>query len=297
MPVLNGKVAIAGCRRTSDSDPSDLYPDPDATQLQSSLRSLGATATFVSWDDPQVEWHTFSHVLVSSTWDSVDRPREYLGWIGHVAGESTLVNPAAVIEWGLDKGHQRHLAAAGVPVIPTDWIAPGDGWAPPAVEFVVKPAVSAGGRSTARYHAGDTDALAHVGSLHLAGQTVMVQPYLSSIDVEGEVNIVLLGGEYSHAVQKRPVLTAGEGVVERPWERMSWDGLTTPSQRALEIATMAVAVLQDAVGVVPTYARVDLVRDAECAPRVLEVEVVDPNLSFDLAPTAADELAARLIRI
>ena len=53
----------------------------------------------------------------------------------------------------------------------------------------------------------------------------MVQPFLSNIDVEGEADLVFFDGDFSHAVLKRPVLIAGEGVVERPWERMAWNGL------------------------------------------------------------------------
>ncbi|MGH9095526.1 MAG: hypothetical protein ACRDXE_10230 [Acidimicrobiales bacterium] len=79
---------------------------------------------------------------MSSTWDSVDRPAEYLGWARSVAGVSRLINPTEVLDWDLDKVYLRELEAAGVPVIPTTWVAPGDAWEPPErSEFVVKPSV------------------------------------------------------------------------------------------------------------------------------------------------------------
>jgi hypothetical protein len=78
-------VAVACCRRSDDADPSDLYPDPDAGPLQAALGRLGAESTLLSWDDPAVGWESFSHVVVSSTWDSVDRPGEYLDWARSVS--------------------------------------------------------------------------------------------------------------------------------------------------------------------------------------------------------------------
>ena len=63
---------------------------------------------------------------------------------------SELVNPAAVIEWNLDKTYLRQLEASEVPIIPTTWVMPDDDWQPPdRGEFVIKPSVSAGGRNTA----------------------------------------------------------------------------------------------------------------------------------------------------
>jgi glutathione synthase/RimK-type ligase-like ATP-grasp enzyme len=294
--VMNATVAIACCRRTAESDPDDLYPDPDADPLQSALDGLGASSMLVSWDNPNAKWGSFSHVLVSSTWDSVDRPDEYLAWARAVSAETALVNSETVLAWGLDKLHQAQLAAAGVPVIPTTWIKPGDAWSLPESDYVVKPAVSAGGRNTARYIGGDSTAIAHVEALHLAGQTVMIQPYLSAIDDKGEVDVIFFDAEVSHAVLKKPLLTAGEGVVERPWERMAWDGIATLTGEQLNVAKATIAVMCDALAEAPAYARVDLITGPDGTPLVLEVEVVDPYLSLDMDPSAATRLASALLR-
>lgn len=290
---------MACCRRSADADPSDLYPDLDAGPLQVALRDLGAESTLVSWDDPTVAWGGFSHVVVSSTWDSVDRPTEYLDWARDVSNVSLLVNPVKVIEWNLDKAHQRELAAAGVAVIPTAWVAPGDAWEPPETsEFVVKPSVSAGGRSTARYAAGDVAAVGHVRRLHAAGQTVMVQDYLPSIDIEGEVDLIFFAGRFSHSVLKKPALRAGQGVIDRPWERMEWSGLTAPTPKQLEAAESVLEVVRAGVGAgePPAYGRVDLIAGAHGEPLLLEVELIDPYLSLDMEPAAAARLAQVLIR-
>jgi hypothetical protein len=279
-----------------DADPSDLYPDPDAGPLRAALREIGAESRLVSWDDLGAPWESFSHVVISSTWDSVDRPVEYLAWARSVSMVSTLSNPVEIVKWNLDKVHQRELGDAGVPVIPTFWIWPGDSWQPPSIsEFVVKPSVSAGGRDTARYAGGDAAALGHVRGLQARGQTVMVQDYLSAIDEEGEVDLVFFAGTFSHAVLKRPALRTGGGVVERAWERMAWAGLVTPSTKQLAVADLVVAFISARFERPPAYSRVDLISGPGGDPLVLEVELIDPILSLDMEPDAAARLARAVV--
>ena len=75
---------------------------------------------------------------------------------------------------------------------------------------MVKPSISAGSRDTARW-ADPADVLTHATELAAAGRTAMVQPYLASVDDAGETAMLFLGGAFSHAVRKGPLL-AREGV-------------------------------------------------------------------------------------
>src|SRR3954447_14156857 len=96
-------VAIVCCRASDSAAPTDLYPDPDLDLLGDALSGMGALWVAVSWDDPAVDWSSFGCVFVSSTWDSVDRPVEYLQWTRRVSARSVLVNSSEVITWALDK--------------------------------------------------------------------------------------------------------------------------------------------------------------------------------------------------
>jgi len=275
----------------------DLYPDPDGPPLRQALERLGATTTAVSWDDPVVDWASFRRVVVSSTWDGVDRPVEYRAWVRAVSAVSVLVNPAQTIEWNLDKQHQKGLADAGVPVIPTTWVEPDQAWDPPSVQFVIKPSISAGGRSTARYASTDARrAAAHLRSLQEAGQTVMVQEYMGSVERDGELDLVFIDGEFSHAVHKKPVLRLGEGIVDHPWERMAWSGVATPNSEQFSVARESMRIVSELLGEVPTYGRVDLIGGPEGDPLVLEIELIDPYLSLEMVPEAASRLADSVLR-
>jgi glutathione synthase/RimK-type ligase-like ATP-grasp enzyme len=151
---------------------------------------------------------------------------------------------------------------------------------------VVKPSVSAGARDTARWSERSA-ALAHAAELTGGGRTAMVQPYLSSVDAEGETAMLFLGGRFSHAVRKAPLLGRGEGVRQ---DRDSRGELSrtepTTGQRDL-----AGSVL-DAVGALvpgaapPLYARIDLVHDDDGRPVILEVELTEPSLFLPQAPEA-----------
>jgi len=251
----------------------------------------------VAWDDPEIDWAMFDAVVIRSTWDSVDRPHDYLRWTREVASATHLINSPATVEWGLDKRYLVDLEQMGVPVVPTVWVQPGMAWESSPREFVVKPAISAGSRNTVRYSPNDVgQARAHVDQLHAVGQTVMVQDYYPTVENSGELNIVFIDGVRLHAVRKGPMLELGAGVVERPWERITWWGLSDPNEMEISVAEHTMARVFEHLGEKVVYGRVDLILDPAGQPLVNEVELVDPVLSLTLAPNAATKLAGAVAR-
>jgi len=161
-----------------------VFTDPDEALALTALDQAGIEATMAVWDDPGVPWGDFDLVVVRSTWDYTARHGAFLEW---AAAVPRLANPFAVLAWNTDKHYLADLERAGVPVIETRWLEPGD---PPTFfdrPFVVKPAVGAGSRDAQRYEPGETGAAAeHVARLHAAGTTAMVQPYLEEVERGGE---------------------------------------------------------------------------------------------------------------
>jgi O-ureido-D-serine cyclo-ligase len=139
------------------------------------------------------------------------------------------------------------------------------------------------------FSVGTWTARAHVLRLLDAGRTVMVQPYQSAVDTQGEVGLVLFGGEFSHAMAKGPLLRPGAGIRGNLWEHEKIDAIVpTDLQRATAHAALAAAehLLRPT-----TYARVDLVSSADGSPAVLELELLDPALFFENQPSAATRFA------
>ena len=259
---------------------------------QELARLLGAD--WVVWDDPAVAWEAYDRVVVRSTWDCSARPEAFAAWFFALPD---VRNPAEVLRFGLDKAYLGELAEAGLPVVATTFLAPGA----PALdvvadvaEVVVKPSVGSGARGAGRFLARDADAIAgHVAALHAAGRTAMVQPYLSAVDVHGEVALLYAGGSFSHAGAKAALLQPGRvgsatGVSHPGLRRHE------PGGAERELADAVVAWVGERFGGPPAYARVDLVQDDLGLPVVLELELVEPNLFLGVAPEAAERFAAAL---
>ena len=240
-----------------------------------------------------MDWREFRAVVVRSTWDYADRRDAFLAW---AACPRQLMNARAVIEWNTDKRYLRALAAAGIPVVPTTWIEPGT----PNVEtqlpsgpVVVKPSISAGARNTSRYAAGDAaDAGAHVDRLLAEGRTVMIQPYVPSVDSAGETGLIYVDGVFSHAIRKGPVLHAPGVATDDLWAPEDISSREPgPAERAVADATLDRLPWPRAKLV---YARVDIVRSDDGAPMLLELELAEPSLFLQFGDKAADRLAAAI---
>ena len=201
-----------------------------------------------------------------------------------------MLNPLEVLRWNTDKRYLGDLAAAGLAVIPTCFLGPTDSFEPPRPPFVVKPAVSNGARDTAWYRAGDADeASAHVRRLQSSGRSVLIQPYLASIESAGEAALVFLGGCYSHSIRragslKRPGLTPGGAVP--PSDVRAYE--PTRAERELAAEVMA-CVPGGPSGLL--FGRVDLVPAPGGTPMVLEAELTEPALFLDSSEGGVGRLA------
>ena len=259
--------------------------DDDEAHALSGLRRAGVVVDVVAWDDPAVRWGSYDRAVLRSTWDYVQRLDEFLAWLTAVEQQTDLRNPPAMVRWNLDKRYLAELGRAAVPVPDTAFVAPGEPATFSTGEFVVKPAVGAGSRDAASYGPDQHDAAtAHVRRLHAAGTVALVQPLLRSVAVDGEWDLVFLGGRYSHAANKRVALPRA-GLVDDLFAKETVTPHVADAEQ-IEVARRAVDVAAERFGM-PFYARVDLVRDDRGESRVLELELVEPSLFLSQAPPEA----------
>jgi glutathione synthase/RimK-type ligase-like ATP-grasp enzyme len=268
---MKARVALATCAEIPQGD-------EDFPALVAELAAFGVKAVPAVWD-AAVDWDSFDLVVLRSTWDYAERREEFLRWAGSVP---RVLNPVAVLEWNTDK--ERYLidlAAAGVPIVATRFAAPGELLDLPGERFVVKPAISAGGRSSAWFAPGEANAArALIARIHGEGRTAMVQPYLGQAV---ETALVYVDSEYSHALRRVvPLPSAGEREVFYLDEQLA-PARATAAQRAVADAAVACAPGE------LLYARVDLLGDA-----VLELEVAEPSLYLAFGAGAAARFAAAI---
>jgi glutathione synthase/RimK-type ligase-like ATP-grasp enzyme len=276
--VPDGRViALATCATVPDWEIDDRV-------FHAALAARDIDARRCVWDDPAVDWTSFDLVLIRTTWDYQEKREAFVAWAQRIP--VPLQNPAAIIEWNTHKAYLRDLEARGVPIVPTEWLAcgttpdiaslcEGRGWP----RAFLKPCVGATSRETLRFDVGDPAAQRHADRL-LAHEDVMLQPYLSTVETEGEVSAIFIDGELTHAVRKVPV--PGDYRVQDDFGAKDYP-----------IAFPDVALAKrtvDAAGSALLYARADfLIADERLL--LTELELVEPSLFFRHGRHAADRLA------
>jgi glutathione synthase/RimK-type ligase-like ATP-grasp enzyme len=288
-PAVPPRVALVTCRPGPQ-----VSVDRDLPVLAGALAEAGAEASVEVWDDPDVDWGAFDLAVIRSTWDYSWRAAEFVAWAERCGKLTRLANPAEVVRWNTDKRYLGQLAAAGVPVVPTRYIAPGEApGLPDDHEYVVKPTSGAGARFAARYTPGEHEvAVRQLARMHEEGFTAMVQQYLKRIDVSGERAVQFFGGRLLHAGRKGAVLAPGTAYDAR---KVAHPGIEpwTPTAAELAVAERALAAVPDAPELL--YARVDLVDGDDGQPCVMELELVEPNLFLWLHPQSAPRVAAAIL--
>jgi glutathione synthase/RimK-type ligase-like ATP-grasp enzyme len=278
--------------------------DEDLPILVAAFAAAGAHAEIADWDDPQVDWGRFDLALLRSAWDYTERLPQFLAWVERTAALTALQNPVPVVRWNSDKHYLLDLARAQLPVVPTRIVPAGSSARPVLEEFlqqhadaelVVKPAVGAGSRDARRHtRTGAAGILAHMQPLLDAGRSVMLQPYLGSVDRDGETALMFIDGRFSHAIRKGPLLPAGAPATAALFAA---EDIRARVPGADELAVAERVMSQLPFGPL-LYGRVDLIRDDAGRPCVLELELTEPSLYVSYEPGSAERfVSATLSRL
>ena len=116
----------------------------------------------------------------------------------------------------------------------------------------------------------------------------MIQPYLRSIETEGERSLFWFGGVYSHAVRKIPA--EGNWYANTGGARFVTEA---PPAAAIEAAEAA----RERAPRDLLYVRIDLVLGDDGKWRVIEIEAIEPYLFLDFAPEGAGFFVDAIARV
>lgn len=262
--------------------------------LAESLKKRGIVTERVSWSRPDFDWSQPRAVVVRSTWDYFDRFPEFSEWLDRIEPLVALINPMRQLRWNANKHYLADLQNAGVAIPPTRFVEPGEtaslgdvlgecGWS----EAVLKPAVSGAARHTYRITPQSAASHEDVFRRLLLDESWMLQPFLTRVMEEGEISLMVFGGRCTHAVRKRA--KAGDFRVQD-----DHGGTVHPheaSREEIDFAERAVRACEP----LPSYARVDLVRDDNGRLVVMELELIEPELFLRFHPPAADAFAEAIL--
>jgi glutathione synthase/RimK-type ligase-like ATP-grasp enzyme len=240
------------------------------------LRRGGIEVEPRPWTEPG-DLAEFDLVMPLVAWGYHFDPMRWHALLDRLESEGRKVlNPVPLLRWNSDKRYLAELGRKGIAVIPTriaeqlDEAALADARSEFGAELVIKPPVSASADGTHRLQ--PNDPLPDESR----GRPMMIQPFLRSVAEEGEYSIMLFGGEYSHAIVKRP--KAGDYRVQ---PHLGGSELAcTPPPRSIELAKAALA----AAPAEAAYARVDMIRDGSGALAIIELELIEPALWLQHAP-------------
>ncbi len=246
----------------------------------------GIRVETVSWRDEAVCWQDYQAVIIRSCWDYQQDVAAFLACLRRIEGSgAVLLNGLSLVQWNINKTYLQQLAASDIPTIAALYQP---GFYPEVVsrcfaafgceQLVIKPQISANADHTHRLTPQDLIARRQELQSTLGQTPLMVQPYLSSIESEGEVSLFYFGGDYSHAIRKRP--KADDFRVQE--EHGGQLSLYHPDRALLALADRTLMALPDA----PLYARLDYVFE-HGQPLVMEVELIEPSLYFNMDEGAA----------
>lgn len=252
---------------------------------------LGLSFDVIHWDDPELRSARFDAAIIRSCWDYHERAAEFVATLEAKERDGLpIFNSSAVVKWNARKTYLRQL---GPSAIETVWVDKADARTIAqafdtldAAEIVVKPQVGAGSVDTVRLKRNSWSEADLIGAPRDAA---MVQPFLRSIETEGERSLFWFGGQYSHAVRKVP--KDGDWRANIPNETRFL--AEAPPPAAMQAAEAARAHAPKDL----LYVRIDLVLGDDGGWRVIEIEAIEPYLFLDLAPEGARLFAGAIARV
>ncbi len=286
------RVAYLACAETL---PGSEHRRPDAFEHDQMMSALapafsarGAAVEDLRWDAPGVRWAHFDAVIVGTTWDYADRQQAFLDACVQIESQTLLLNPVALLRWNAHKRYLQQLAARGVAVVPTVWLdTPSPGAIASAMaelrtdDAVVKHQVGAGAYGQVRVTARD--------AMPQVDRPVMVQPFLPTIQSDGEQSLIYVDGALCHGLLKLPA--------QGDYRTQSMYGGTEQAIHPGDSQRTVAAKVLEACPVLPLYARVDLVEGPD-GPCLMELELVEPFLyplqGPELGPRLAEAVVGRI---
>lgn len=258
-------------------------PDDEDAVLLEFLKAKGLEAELAVWSDPEKDWTGYEAIILKSPWDYHERLEEFMSWLDHVGALGLrCLNPVEVVKWNLDKHYLKDIAAAGLPVLRSEFIAKGG-----RIELgdyfdqfntdtlIVKPAVSGGSKNT--FKIGREEAAAYSGKITelVNSEAYLVQPFVSQIQSEGEWSFLFFAGEYSHCVLKKT--SQGDFRVQD-----KFGGTVHPQTAPLELLVQADKYVREFAGGC-LYCRVDGVNIGGVF-HLMELELIEPALFLSAEP-------------
>jgi glutathione synthase/RimK-type ligase-like ATP-grasp enzyme len=286
-------ITLLTDKRYLKNEPDNWYINnifKDDELVTEALEKVGFTVERTHWDNENYDWSKTDFALFRTTWDYFNKFKEFRKWLEVVSEKTTLINPKSIIDWNFDKQYLKALEAKGVNIPETHIIKSGDTNAL-AFHFkslgftkaVLKPCIAGAARHTYVIDSSNVSNYESIFKELISKEHMMLQEFQTLIQEKGEVSIIMLGGNYSHAVLKKA--KKGDFRVQDDFGGTVHN--YSPSDDEIEFAKSVVSQVEP----LPTYARVDYFWDNNMQLALGELELIEPELWFRNHPKSAQIFA------
>ncbi|MDH3905138.1 MAG: hypothetical protein OEV03_04405 [Gammaproteobacteria bacterium] len=281
------------CAYLTMDDISDFVSDADLSIAP--MAELGWEVEMVPWRR-DVDWSDYDLVYICTPWDYQEDVAAFLDVLEAVEHSSAqLVNSVELVRWNLEKTYLSELEMRGADIVPSLFFDRFDADRVAACfdahntgKVVLKPVVGANSDHIFVVTDPLTDEVVDELRQTYERRPFFVQPFIDSVQSEGEYSLFFFSGGYSHAILKKP--RAGDF---RSQEEHGADILSIEAPEAL------VETARHVLGVVnprPVYVRADFVRGRGERFLLMELELIEPALYFRTDPGSASRFARALTR-
>lgn len=241
------------------------------------MRNLGWAAEEISWKNKKIIWSNYDAVIVRSTWDYQDSPKDFINVLEKINKSTHLENDFDLMKWNMNKRYLFDLEQNGVKIVDTIWEKSFDPKTAAEYfirfntdEIIIKPNISANADNTFRLTR--ERLVSNLSKLEqvFSKREFMVQPFLKSIIEEGEYSLFFFDGKISHAVLKKPKENDFRVQEEH-------GGDIQPINAPQNIISVAESIIRK-LSTIPLYGRVDLVRTPRNDFALMELELIEPSL-------------------
>jgi glutathione synthase/RimK-type ligase-like ATP-grasp enzyme len=207
--------------------------------------------------------------------------------------KTIFINSVEIIKWNIDKHYLKFLQKKGINIAPTTFIEKNDckslsklflksKWE----KAVLKPAISGAARNTYCITKQNYTELEDIFNKLITKESMLLQEYLSDITLNGEISLIMIGGEYTHAVRK----TAKKGDFRVQDDHGGKVNKYNAKESEIKFANKCL----EACPYKTTYARVDIIYDNNNEPSLSELELIEPELWFRNNKNSAKLLANKI---
>ncbi|NVE94502.1 ATP-grasp domain-containing protein [Altererythrobacter lutimaris] len=288
-----GFLACNGTLAGSERRRADAYEhDLSVAAIEPAVLSAGHEFCVIDWEAPLEAFSGLDLVLLGTVWNYQDKETAFLGRLDELDTQGVIIcNPPEVVRWNIDKRYLAEMADRGVPTVPTHWVdnAKADDIRQAQRHFssdriVAKRQIGAGAEGQFLF-GGDNP----IPEGWKAERPMMLQPFLPSIQSEGEYSFIFIDGEPSHVLNKRAA--SGEYRIQ---------SLYGGTEIAASPAAKDFASAQHAFDRIPfdapLYARIDMVRGEDGKLLLMEAELIEPYLYPEQGPELGPRLAHGIVK-